>query len=398
MRDGMRIGFVSLGDASDITTWSGVPYHVLAELRKRAHVEVCPLSGRLKCFVSPARITARLSGRNVTLDHYPLMLRSYARQIRRYFERHPVDVIFSTSSIPVTLLDCEQPIVFWSDAVFHSMCEYYDRAFSGLTDAAVRRGKQQEEMALNRCTIAAYGSAWAANGAQKLTNPEKVRLLPFGSNIPVQHTEDDLAKVARQKRASRRNECELLFVGVDWERKGGDVAVETARLLNESGIKTKLRVIGSQPKNPVPDFVDLLGFMNKSSAEELRKMTELFRAADFFILPTKAEAAGIVFAEASSYGLPILSHATGGVPDYVVNGVNGVCLRAGASAAEFAENIRRILLAPGEYEALAVGGFREYKTRLNWETSVESLLGYCAEALSGKGRSILTADKDSVLT
>ncbi len=41
--------------------------------------------------------------------------------------------------------------------------------------------------------------------------------------------------------------CRLLFVGVDWYRKGGDRAVEAARILNEGGLPTELHVVGSAP-------------------------------------------------------------------------------------------------------------------------------------------------------
>ena len=156
---------------------------------------------------------------------------------------------------------------------------------------------------------------------------------------------------------------------MNWERKGGAIAVETARLLNDAGFETKLRVVGSQPEGEIPPFVEVLGFINKSTNEGKNRLVELFRHADFFILPTKAEAAGIVFSEASSYGLPSLAYATGGVTDYVRDGVNGICIEAGGSAARFAEEIQKLLESPGEYEAYAIGAFQEYKNRLNWPSS-----------------------------
>ncbi len=40
------------------------------------------------------------------------------------------------------------------------------------------------------------------------------------------------------------DELELLYVGRDWERKGGPMAVDVARLLHESGHKVRLHVVG----------------------------------------------------------------------------------------------------------------------------------------------------------
>ena len=379
----MRIGFVSVDDASDATSWSGIPFQILNHLRaENVEIEVIsPLSSAAKYLVAPAKSIARLSGKTLSLSHFWIVLRSYARQIESAIRNRPVDVIVSTSSIPVTLLRCRQPIVIWTDAVFHSMLDYYSGSFADLTRGAIKRGRRQEETALARSSIAAYASTWAMSAAGQITSAAKLRLLPFGSSIPVRHSAEDIAVMAGKKRSDRRGKCELLFVGADWDRKGGEVAVETARLLNDSGIETVLRVVGPGEQGPLPSFVKSLGFINKNSADGVQRLIELFQSADFFILPTKGEAAGIVFSEASSYGLPSLSYATGGVPDYVRHGVNGYCLSPGSPASAFATHIRNLLADDAEYQAMAKRAFAEYTQRLNWESSVKELIQICRQCM-----------------
>ena len=46
-------------------------------------------------------------------------------------------------------------------------------------------------------------------------------------------------------------------------------------------------------------------------------------SSDILLLPTQAECAGIVFVEASAYSMPIFTHDTGGISNYVINGING---------------------------------------------------------------------------
>jgi Glycosyl transferases group 1 len=377
----LRIGFVSIQDASDVTTWSGIPFQILTEMRAQ-HVDVrvmSPLSTRAKYLLAPLKLISKARKESVTLDHFPLVLRAYARQIENFVRQRSVDVVFSPSTIPVTLLECGKPIVTWTDAVFHAMQGYYSKAFGDMTDASAARGRWQEETALRNCSIAAYASTWALEGASRITDVSKLRVLPFGSSLPVNHTAEDIARLAAARRSKRKDQCELLFVGVNWERKGGSIAVETARLLNEAGIQTTLRVVGSRPPCDLPSFVDIVGFLNKSSESGKQKLIDLYRSADFFILPTQAEAAGIVFSEASSFGLPSLTYATGGVPDYVRNGVNGVCLASGSSAAEFAMAIRQMMATPGEYSAYCSRAFQEYEERLNWKRSVRELVQLCSE-------------------
>jgi glycosyltransferase involved in cell wall biosynthesis len=378
----MRIGFVSIYDVTDARAWSGIPSQILKELRAQGiEVEIIsPLSQTIKFLLTPSKLIAKAKGEKRSFDHLPFVLRSYARQIESHIRRHPVDVIFSTSTIPITLLECKAPIIVWTDAVFHLMFDYYGGPFTNMSKDAVDQGKWQEETALERCAIAAYSSTWAMETAKQLTDAAKVRLLPFGSSVPVRHAASDIAASAKRKRETRKNQCELLFVGVDWERKGGETAVKTAQLLNESGIATRLKVVGCRPQAIYPPYVEFAGFIDKNGAEGQERIAAMFREADFFILPTKSEAAGVVFSEASSFGLPSLAYATGGVPDYVRNGVNGECLPAGSPASEFAERIKNWLSDAAQYEALAVRAFGEYEERLNWRKSVERLIQFCRNA------------------
>lgn len=379
----MRIGFVGIDDATDVRSWSGIPSHILQHLLEQ-NVEVesfSPLVRDYRRHLILPGVLARVRGKQASLERHPLALRSFARQLSKKLQERPVDVVFSTSSIPITLLECSQPIIFWTDAVFHAMHEYYKGSFSNLTSAAVRRSKWQEEEALSRCTIAAYSSTWAAETAKELTDPKKIRLLPFGPNTPSQYSVEQIVSIAQKKRQRGPRSCELLFVGVDWERKGGDTAIETAKLLNEVGIVTRLRIVGAKPKQVLPDFVEYLGFIDKNSQDGLRRLSDLYCEADFFILPTRAEASAIVFCEANSFGVPIISYATGGVPDYVRNEVNGVCLPPDSPASRFAESISRILSTPGCYQKLSSGAFHEFETRLNWSNSVRLLLEICQQAL-----------------
>jgi glycosyltransferase involved in cell wall biosynthesis len=386
MQHDLRVGFVSIHDATDIHTWSGIPAQVLASLRKMdVQIELfSPLSQRSKYLLAPIKAIARMRKANISMDHYPLVMNSYARQIERAMRERPVDVIFSTSSIPIAMLKCPQPIIYWTDAVFHGMYDYYPGAFSGVTPGAIRRAKRQEEAALDNCSYAAYASEWAASTARKLTDPKKVCVLPFGASFDVEHNSSDIREWARSKRRERPRACKLLFIGVEWHRKGGAVAMETARILNERGIPTTLTIVGCDPPGAVPEYVRPMGFISKSTTEGREKMESLLRDSDLFILPTLAEAAGIVFCEASAFGLPSLSYATGGVPDYVRDGINGACLPVGTPAEGFANAAQELLQDAGRYEALCLRAFDEYANRLNWGTSVRGLVDLCRSALKSR--------------
>ena len=160
----------------------------------------------------------------------------------------------------------------------------------------------------------------------------------------------------------------ILFSGVEWGRKGGDVAVETVRLLNEQGIEARLVIAGikelPQQYHGLP-YIEYVGFLNKNNPEQYRRYVKLWQEANLFLLPTQAECSAIVYCEASAYGVPIFTYDTGGTGDYVIDGVNGYKLPPTATAADFAACIRRNLNA-ASLQALHEGGLRLYKEKLSW--------------------------------
>jgi glycosyltransferase involved in cell wall biosynthesis len=381
MSEKLRIGFVSLDDAKDVASWSGVPYHVLDALKRQdVSIEVfSPLQQNFRYLLAPIKIAARLSKRDVFINHFPLAMRSCARQLKQRMLRNPVDVILATSSMPITLLECSVPIIFYTDAVFHMMPGYYGGLWDRLTARSIERGKWQEERALRNCTLGV--SNWAAEGARKYTQPDKIRVVPFGASVPVHHEIEILQEWVSQRLTGAPSECRLLFIGVDWVRKGGAFAIETARILNKLGVRTKLTVIGCQPNGEVPDFVEVLGFVDKRSAEGRKQIEELYRHATFFILPTSAEAAGIVYCEASAFGVPTFTFKTGGSGDYIREGVNGMCLPLDSKPEVFAQGMKDIIESEDRYSALCLGAFNEYKTRLNWDHTAGALVDLCREAV-----------------
>jgi glycosyltransferase involved in cell wall biosynthesis len=150
------------------------------------------------------------------------------------------------------------------------------------------------------------------------------------------------------------------------------------------GVNTRLTIVGCKPDEEVPEYVEVLGFVNKRSSEGRKQLEELYRNATFFILPTQAEAVGIVFCEASAFGVPSITFKTGGVEDYVRDGINGVCLPADGKPEIFAGRIKEIINDKDRYSALCLGGFHEYKTRLNWDSTACALVDLCREAVRGK--------------
>ena len=367
-----KIAFVSLHDPADPQTWSGTPSSVLTHLnRAGAQVEVIgPLSRKTRYLLSLTWAACKMKNRVYHTEREPLVAASYARQIERQMRGRHFDAILTFESFLISRLDRPEPITYWSDSVWDLMAEYY---YFNPTKSFHNKARLQERQAMENAEHAVYSSDWAAGGARKHYQiaEEKLSVIPFGANLEIRH---DRANIESAIAERSRDSCVLLFLGVDWQRKGGDLAVETARLLNVQGLKTQLIVAGCSVPPWKPDFVTELGFISKRTPEGRSKIFELLRTSNFLIFPTRAECAGVVLSEASAFGLPIITTDTGGISTYVRQGINGIRLPLSADASVYAEHIWHLFHDRTSYETMALAGWEEYKNRLNWESSVSSLL------------------------
>ena len=147
---------------------------------------------------------------------------------------------------------------------------------------------------------------------------------------------DNLIKLRKNKQ-----ELKFLFVGINWEQKGGYEALSIVRELTKKGLKSRLVVVGC-----IPEFqdklMDVFGFLRKDKAEDLNKLTELYKSASFFLLPTKAECVGMSFIEAASFGLPAIGTNVGGVPEAVIDGETGIIIQRNDTSDMIAEKIFQI--------------------------------------------------------
>lgn len=231
-----------------------------------------------------------------------------------------------------------------------------------------RRLLAAERRVLDKCLYACYASDWAAEAALKVYGSayeKKIKVIPFGANMEVPRQRADIEKIIAAREPGK---CNLLFIGRYWEAKGGPVALAVAEELHRRGVLVQLDVVGCAPTTEVPEFVKVHGFVSKKSVEGYSKLERLFREAHFLIVPTRFEAYGLVFVEASSYGLPSLGTEIGGVTTIIRNGANGRRFDLAAPAAQYADYMQNLLGDSTAYEALSRSSFLEYEQRLNWKT------------------------------
>lgn len=358
------IAYISQTDPfTDRRAWSGTNFKLREGIENAGyHVKWIPYKvNRYKLFLLKLFIKL-LFGKGALVDHNRYYFKLCAKSINLKLLDDCDYLFFPAGGQIGAYLKTGKPIIYFSDATFKLMVDYY---WKNQSKHIIKEGLANDLKAINRSFINIRSSQWAADSVVNDygADPKLTFVLEFGANI-------DEADIIPSTPYEKNYCLKIMFSGVDWERKGGDIAVETVRLLNEYGINSKLIIAGIKQlptKYDHTPYIENLGFLNKNDPEQYNHYIRAMSNAHVFILPTKAECSAIVYCEASAFGLPIFSYDTGGVRNYVRNGVNGYTLPISAQAKEYA-NVIIDCVEHNRLKNLHYGGIDLYKSTLNWNS------------------------------
>jgi glycosyltransferase involved in cell wall biosynthesis len=206
---------------------------------------------------------------------------------------------------------------------------------------------------------------------------DRVHVIPPGVNPSLFDGpfEDPFAGVGRPR---------VLFVGRLAPQKGVRNLVAAAGLLEDPSAQVLL--VGDGPERPalereaerigLGDRLHFLGFVAHD------RLPAVLAHADLLVLPSLYEELGTVLLEAMQAGLPIVASKTGGIPDVIEDGVNGLLVPPGNPEA-LAHAIDR-LLADRDLAYRLSEGARERGKDYDWEVLAERVLAVYRGVTAGR--------------
>jgi len=371
-----RIGLVHLGDVSDPHTWSGTPASLLAALRELG-VEVSTIDarppGRLRGLARDAVALRRLrrsrrdslretvaAARGAALvapESAPVYGWAVRRRLRADRALDGAIQLGSEYRLPSGL-----PFVTFEDMTIAQALAPEARAYYRPWDDFSQR-EIERLLALQRSIYASAracctATPWAADSvAADYAQPsDKVHVVGLGRNVEPPGCD-------RAWSPPR-----FLFVGVDWERKNGPAVLRAFARVRGSAPDAQLDVVGGHP--PIDaEGVTGHGQLSRSSADEAQRLEQLFAAATCFVMPSRHEAAGIVFLEAAAAGLPSIAGTSGGAASLVGEGGLAVDPDDGEALAE------AMLRLADPDEARRLGARAKARSELfTWRSTAERLV------------------------
>jgi glycosyltransferase involved in cell wall biosynthesis len=299
----------------------------------------------------------------------PSALDAFGAQARTQIPGDVDAVVAVTSMIAASLDGLRAPVISWDDASPASLLDYYPE-FERLSARSARDAMAMGRRAAQNVQLALYASEWAASSARVAFGLplDRVAVVPFGANLETLPSDDE---VHRAIVARPRTRCRMLWVGVDWERKRGDLVVEIAQRIEAHGIPVELTVVGCRPPGDreLPEWVQVEGFVSKRTKVGAARLAELYARSHFLVMPSNAEAFGLVYAEAAAFGVPSVATRTGGVPTVVADGETGILDDPGAGAESYAGRILALMKDRPRYEAMARAAAARSASVLNWDVA-----------------------------
>jgi glycosyltransferase involved in cell wall biosynthesis len=203
------------------------------------------------------------------------------------------------------------------------------------------------EMIKRRFNLRAFANAarlvtwcrWAAYSlvADYGVPADKIDVIPPGVNL----------EIFRPSLLPRKSgTVRVLFVGGDFDRKGGPDLLEAARGF---GGGVHIDIVTGAESVSVPPGVEAT--VHRGLKPHSEQLVQLYRSADIFALPSRGDCMPQAIAEALACGLPVVATAVGAIPEMVNDAVNGYLVRPHSPGA-LAAAIASLVNSPGQRYAM----------------------------------------------
>jgi glycosyltransferase involved in cell wall biosynthesis len=304
----------------------------------------------LRLYSSLSELPAFVRGRHSPWDFVFRHLRAWEliqRWIRQNIPPSETAFVFQTQG----MFDASHPEVPFFIYTDHTRAAH-KRQPGGGTPARVGKGWEASERKLYRkaATIFSLSKFCEDSLVEDYGIPRaKALTVSTGINIDMPRDLPDRSKTNPV----------ILFVGVEWETKGGPELWNAFAKVRQRRSDAELWIVGAHP-DLKSEGVRFFGRV------DCKEMAQIFQEARLLCVPSRIERASMVALDAAAHGLPVISTPHGAGPERVQGGVTGLLIDP-CNTDAFAEGILRLLDDPLLAAEMGKAGRRMVEESFTWE-------------------------------
>lgn len=175
-----------------------------------------------------------------------------------------------------------------------------------------------------------------------------------------------------------------LFVGFDFERKGGMELLHAWEQVHRQLPQAELWIVGPRrPRRQLPG-VHWIG-----SVKDRQQLAQLYQRATLFVMPSLFEPWGHVFFEAMSYGLACIGSTICAMPEIIDDGVTGLLVPPGAPL-PLADALVGLLGDAQRAEAMGKAAQQRVRQGSTWDDVVARMAPYIEQAVADNAHQVRT--------
>ncbi len=366
----VRLLILCSGDPNNIKTFSGSAKSLISALEKRGivHAKANVLKGISDGF-SPAPIWLKIFRKIDLLHKEPLLRHSEliykidsirAHKIAKKNIGFNACLMYGTQFNP----NLDVPTYCYFDATAVDVLKSGLWQISYLPDRAKKRIIDRQQELFNNCFGVFPRTNWAAKSLFSKYNikSNKVVVAGAGANFdgswqPFPHEDYD-------------NKI-ILFVGGDWEGKGGPFIIKAFQKVRQPIPEAHLVIVCCNPAIDI-DGVEVVGRIDKNVPGGLELLLKQYARASVFTIMSKFEAFGIVAIEAQYCFVPCVLPSKFAFPEMIVNNSTGKLLHH-ENVDDFAGILIRLLKDPVKLKKMGQAAHDFVKQNYSWDLAAKRI-------------------------
>lgn len=355
-----------------VLTKNKVPLHVSSQRELLSAYCILDETFAIDFKIPKTKLKRRLQSVILIFKYLKFWLRANNVPIRKRFSTLPFQLDYYNQFKDISVFHIQFGLAGFDIAIMKSIgllsgriittFHGYDAHFQNLEALNTMQKKYKELLASS--SYITVNTPYLAEKVKLLgADSKKIRLIPMGIDL-------EFFKSKAEKSLSETSSIHLISVGRLVELKGFKYAINSIKLLVDKGCKVTYTIVGEGKEKDnllklvssleLGDYVFLVGVKNQKEIKYLLQEHDVFLMSSITDRTNRAEAQGVVTAEAQAMGLPVIAFRSGGVPYTLSENETGFLIEE-KNIEDYAAAIQKLVDNPSLYKTMSAAA-KDYTT------------------------------------